>query len=198
MTKKNKEYKVQNNGVFDDLNIIEDDEIQNKKTKKLDMFRDVLPNLDKKNYNFYDSLSEAEKKGYAPLVIMQWMSSTNGDHNFMHHKHLLDVNEFVNIDFWNLSKHPELQHKLLCLCGAGTNQRHQWIPLMKKNQNKFKCSNILKSLSPNINDDEMKLILQNTANSEFEQFLKELGYQDKELKDTMKLWKEDKKRCYDV
>ena len=83
--------------------------------EKLDLFKRVLPALDKRKKNFYNSLTDDEKKQYSPFIIMRYMSS-NGNGS-SHEMSILDANDWVNKHFWVLSKeHKELQHLLLCLC----------------------------------------------------------------------------------
>lgn len=41
--------------------------------------------------------------------------------------YLLMVNDIVNVGFSALRKHPELQWKLLCVCGVGQSVKHPWI-----------------------------------------------------------------------
>ena len=83
-----------------------------KKAYKLDMFGKVLPALDKGVKDFYNKLEDEEKKGYSALVLMRAMSSL-GDQNPKAGYQLMIVNDFVNIGFWELSKHTELQLSLI-------------------------------------------------------------------------------------
>ena len=110
-----------------------------KNTKKADKtvsvdelpLKDVLYALDTRNYNYYKNLPDELKKKYSPFILSQFMSSavnTGGLHEF----HVQMVNYFVNSNLWDLSKHPELQHLLLCLCGTGSKQFHKWISAKNK------------------------------------------------------------------
>ena len=68
-------------------------------------------------------MSDDEKKKYAAVVLMRFMSSApnqGGLHDF----HLNAINDVVNENFWALSKHPELQHMLMSVCGIGKKQFH--------------------------------------------------------------------------
>lgn len=196
MAKKPQIKTVKNGGCFDDLDIRIDDDVDTSKARPLDMFKQVLPALDKKNYNFYSSCTDKEKKSYSPLVIMRWMSSTNGDYDATHHFHLLNVNSFVNVDFWTLSNHPDLQHRLLAMCGTGQNQRHQWIPMIKKAKKSSKVDTFISKIYPSLNELELRLIKKSMTNEEYEQFLYGQGLQDKEVKSHMRDWKDEKKKGF--
>ncbi len=153
-----------------------------KKQHKLDLSQ-VLYNLDTRNKAFYSNLSDEEKKGYTPLILMRFMSSAPNQGG-LHEYHLEAVNEIVNRDFWSLSKHPELQHKLLSICGVGKKQFHSWIPNSKK-QTKTKLFDFLKKVLPDANDDEIALYLKINSLDDFKSLLKEYGLQDKEMKEIL-------------
>jgi len=121
-----------------------------KKKYKLDMFGTVLPALDKKEKGFYDSLDPEDKKGYSALVLMRAMSSL-GDQSKNKEYQLLAVNDLVNIGFWELSKHPELQHLLLCVTGLGTKQYHPWIAAKGKSGTTNVIDEFLMELHPSCN-----------------------------------------------
>ena len=92
----------------------------------------VLNSLDSKRFNFYNNLTDEEKKGYHPIVLMRYMSSLTNNNDFQQYQ-ILVTNEFVNVGFWSLSKHPELQHQLLCFVGLGkSNQYRPWISKKSK------------------------------------------------------------------
>ena len=43
---------------------------------KLDIFK-LLSTIDSSSSNIYASLSDEERKGFAPLVVMRWMTGTS-------------------------------------------------------------------------------------------------------------------------
>jgi len=82
-----------------------------KREYKLDIM-EVLKALDMGDRAYYDGLTDEEKKAYVPLVIMRWMSALP-DQNSARHYSVLAVNDLVNVGFWELSKHTELN---ICCC----------------------------------------------------------------------------------
>ena len=103
-----------------------DEQLEN---QNLDLF-EVLAAMDRKDYGYYDRLSDEQKKKFAPYVLVQWMSSIKANSglsayylmntDYMANKHLL--NEHV-------SKNPKLQWLMLCAASPGMGKQfHQWIP----------------------------------------------------------------------
>ena len=66
-----------------------------KKQYKLDLMS-VLQALDRGDKGFYNGLTDEEKKGYAPIVLMRYMSSlTDQSKNSAYA--VLITNDFVNL-----------------------------------------------------------------------------------------------------
>ncbi len=187
--RKKKPTTVGTNGVFDDLNIIEE-EVVEKAGYKLDLFRQVLPAIDRKDYGFFDRLSEKEQKGYTPFTLIRWMS-TGGNEN-IHQNNLLNVNAFVNKDYFALAKHPGLQHQLLCMSSNG-NTKHSWIAPMGGKRKKNLINDFFLEHNPQLRDDELSIIKNNTTLEEFTEYVKGFGTPDPELKKLVKAWKAENK-----
>lgn len=108
------------------------------------------------------------------------------------------LNELVNINFWELNKHPELIYKLLCLVSVVTDtnvKQRTWIPFSKNNKSsESEIFQIIKKslteLSSNqFNIQEYKIVLKNTSIEDFDKLLLEMGYQDKDRKPLLKKYK---------
>lgn len=135
------------------------------------MFKTVLPAIDTRKKAFYDILSEEDRKSYAALVIMRYMSSLS-DQSPNQEYELLMVNDLVNIGFWELSKYPDLQHLLLCVTGLGSKQYHPWIAAKKRASRTPAIDELLRELHPDCNDTEIEILrMQYDARS-----IKQLGY----------------------
>lgn len=149
-----------------------------KSTLTLDM---ELPAMDFGNKNFYRDLSDEHKKEIGLWVLMRFMSSSEN----MGAHHLMMVNDLVNNNFSDLSKHPELQWKLLALCGTGRKQYHPWIA-PPKGVKKNKLEQAVLDFYPLMRDDELELMLKINTPEDFERFFKENGYDDKAIKELLK------------
>jgi hypothetical protein len=152
------------------------------KQHKLDLFQVVLPALDKGQKNFYSNLGDDEKKAYTPLILMRAISSL-GDQNPNVAIGVLAVNDLVNIGFWTLSKHPELQHLLLCVTGLGSKQYHPWLATKGKGNTATKeIDAFLTELNPGINELELNLLRSMHNADTIETLAIDAGKSDLEIK----------------
>lgn len=156
-----------------------------KKAYNLDL-SNTLYSLDKRNKKLYNGFTEEQKKSFSPLVYMKFMSSaSNGESYFS----LLTTNEFVNTNFWDLSKEPELQCKLLSLCGLNTKVYHKWLGNKKSNNIsnlKIFVKDIFAQRNWFLNNFEMNLYLNSLTEQELGGLCDEYGKT-----------KEDKKKLID-
>lgn len=161
-----------------------------KKEKKLDLFGGLLPAMDTQNVEFYEGLEDDAKKEFAPLIAMRYMSVASGkqsgygknaklvdDEATIHH--ILATNALVNVGFWELSKFPDLQYKLLAYCGTGTKKKHKWVANSPKGS---RAAEIISDLFPTAKDDELELLVQLNTFDDFVEIAKMQGLQDDELK----------------
>jgi hypothetical protein len=87
---------------------------------KLDIF-DLLNRLNSsKSADIYAELSEEERKGFAPLVAMRWMTGTSDE------RQIMMLNEFVNPYIFSLGKHPHLLMQCLQASSSKVNRRYAW------------------------------------------------------------------------
>ncbi len=157
---------------------VEEETTKKKSTLTLDM---ELPAMDFCNKNFYNDLSDEHKKEISLWMLMRFMSSSQG----MAEHHIMMTNDLVNHNFNDLRKHPELQWKLLALCGTGRKQYHPWIA-PPKGTKKNKLEEAISKLYPLMRDDEIELFVSMNTTADFERFFKENGFDDKAIKELLK------------
>ncbi len=97
----------------------------------------LLRSLDRRDKDFYKRLSPEDRKLFSAFLMMRFASSVDGDRFFQEH-YVESVNELVNKNFWTLSKHPELQWKLLSMCGATQQMYHPYLHSGGKGKSKDK------------------------------------------------------------
>lgn len=179
---------------FHDLNptVIEDDTKSSKDEHKLDLFKVVLPALDRRDINFYNTLTDEQKKDIGIWVLTRWMSSTANNPV----DQIYTVNEVVNKNSKIFSskksenalesnRHKELQWMLLAISGSGKAERHVW-PGAPKGAKKNALEEAVISIYPLINDDELELLLAVNTQQELTDFFKQNGYDDKTIKELFK------------
>lgn len=163
------------------------------KKHKLDLFGTVLPSLDRGDKKFYNSLSDDEKKDFAPLVLMRYMSFV-ADHSPKKEWAILAVNDLVNIGFWQLSKnHKELQHLLICVGSTGSKQYHQWVPAKSRKSENSAVDEFFRELYPSANNTELSILKTSYDNASFKQLLIDAGKSDQEIKTLLESWKKNSK-----
>lgn len=89
-------------------------------TYSLDIFK-LLSDIDKGNLDLWETLSEEEQKGFAPLIVMRWMSGCNDI------RQIIYLNELVNPVVFVLGKHPKLLMQLLTICSSKQPRRYSWL-----------------------------------------------------------------------
>lgn len=156
------------------------------KKHKLDIFQ-TLEAMDKRDYDYFNRLSDEEKKAFAGIVIMRWMSSVKTNNVELQKWHLLTTNGFVNKSIWDpaLKDHTGLVYLLLASCGLGQKQFHEWIkaPTRKTGGKIFE---FLRDYYPTANNEELKYFLDINSADDFIELAKELGYQNDEIRDLKK------------
>lgn len=161
-----------------------------KKEYKLDLFGQTLPALYKCDFGFYDRCSEEERKEISPLILMRWVSL--GDNQTVAPEL---VNSFVNQGFWQLSKFPELQWKLLCMVASEISRnrtpRHTWMMPKKKKSTTPLLDAYLIQMHPMLSDMEINILKQKLDGEEsVKDLVRQFGGSDKEIKDAVKEYRD--------
>lgn len=113
----------------------------------IDLF-DVLAALDKKDYQYYDRLSDEQKKKVVPFMLTHWMSAIKGSTGLSRY-YVMSTNEYANKYLFNefVNKHPKLQWLMLCSASPGLGKQfHQWIPHIRDKVSKCKEDPTLKEI----------------------------------------------------
>lgn len=97
-----------------------------------DLF-DALNALDKKDYGYYDRLSEEQKKKFVPFMLIHFLSSVKGNRDLQAY-YVMSTNHHANKYLFNelVQKHPKLQWLMLVASSPGIGKQfHQYIPHIK-------------------------------------------------------------------
>lgn len=131
--------------------------------------------LDSKVRNFYDSLTEEERKKFSNYLMIRWGSSVVGPSELQEY-YLVACNERLNKHFFDLSRHPKLQWLLATTISPGMgNHRHKWIGYKKKTGNNNKNRKLLESVYPNAKSDEINTMLAIYDKSDYKKLLEAYG-----------------------
>lgn len=141
---------------------------------KLDIF-DVLNRIDRGEHHLYSTLSDDERKSFAPLVVMRWMSGTKDE------RQIIFLNELVNPFVFPLGKHQELLTSLLAVASSKKQRRYFW--LSAKGKGKSVPKNALKVLMQyhGWSEREAKKMFTVFSNDDIIELANELGWQKEEM-----------------
>jgi hypothetical protein len=135
--------------------------------------------FDRKNRQFYDSLTDEERKKFSNYLMIRWGSSIQGSAELQNY-YLQSSNHYVNKHFFDINRHPRLQW--LCATavspGIGT-QRHQWIAPKKKEAGASGIRKQIAELFPYLKDDEVELMSKINTKKDIDTYLKQLGQEAK-------------------
>jgi len=97
----------------------------------IDLFQ-VLAAIDCKDYNYYDTLSEEQRKKLYPKVLAMWFSNVQGN-DALQQYHIISANTYMNKYMFSdfMTKNPKLQWMTLCVAGLGKKQFHKWLPHLR-------------------------------------------------------------------
>ena len=144
-----------------------------------------MAQLDTKNRAFYDELTDEERKKFSTYLMLRWGSAVGGE-PILQQYYLQAMNERVNKRFFDLGKHPKLQWLLLTTVSPNMGKhRHEWMAFVAR-KSKNKRADIIAKLYPEYKLDDCELMANSIPDTEFKAMLVELGWTDKEIKDTMK------------
>ena len=145
--------------------------------------KNEMAEFDRKNREFYDSLTDEEKKKFSPFLMIRWGSAVQGAADLQAY-YVMSTNENLNKHFFNVNtaQHKKLQWLLATTVspGMGTHY-HQWIAPKKRESNN-KSAKFLRELRPDLKEDEIKLLSELNDKDDLKQYARQLGWDDKRIK----------------
>ena len=150
-----------------------------KKPSALDLPK-TLTAIDLKNYNYYKSLTDKEKKAFSAFVMMRFISNSNGGRDIQ--EWFVEMtNESVNKNHWTVSKHADLMWKLCSTVGIGNTFFHQYLPALKPELDKFET--LLAELNPSYKTEDLKLLASMMDDSDRAELLDKMGFDKQQRKE---------------
>lgn len=148
---------------------------------KLDIKRE-LNAVDQRNYDFYNGLTDEEKKAFSPYILMRYTSNVQGDSD-LQEWFVEMTNELVNKNHWDLSKnHKDLLWKLFAATGVGTNCYHPYLAAGKK-EKVNKIEKLLCDLYPARKISDIKLLASMMDKADREELFDKMGFDKKQRKE---------------
>ena len=142
--------------------------------------KEIMAAIDKKDRNFYNNLSDEQKKAFSAWMMMRYCSSVQGRDAA---NYIYMTNELVNYQFSEVSKHPELQWLLLSACGVGKIQFHPYLKPPNSRKKKNKIFEFIYSIYPHMKAEDINNMIDINTKEELTKFAVAHGYDDKTIKD---------------
>lgn len=134
-----------------------------------------MAQFDCKNRNFYDELTDEERKKFSNYLMIRWGSSVQGSKDLQEY-YVLSCNERFNKHFFDLGRHPKLQW--LCATTVSPDMgvhKHQWIAPKKKEPGSGTIKKQLQELFPHLKDDEIEVMAQINTKKDIDAYIKSMG-----------------------
>ena len=149
-------------------------------TAKLDIKRE-LNAVDQKQYEFYDNLTDEEKKAFSPFILMRY--TANVAIRDVQAEFVERTNEFVNKNYSIISKnHKPLMWKLYAWVGVGANCYHPYMAAGKK-EKVNKIEKLLCELHPAMKISDIKMLARMMDKKDREELFDSLGFDKKQRKE---------------
>lgn len=133
--------------------------------------------FDHKVREFYDDLSEEERKKFAPFLMIRWGSAVEGSRDLQEF-YVIATNERLNKNFFNINstRHRKLQWLMATTVSPGLgSMRHNWIAPKKKEAGAGSIKKQLAELFPHYKPDEIDVMAAITTKKELDQYIRQHG-----------------------
>jgi len=134
-----------------------------------------MAQFDRKNRDFYDSLTDEERKKFSNYLMIRWGSAVQGSRELQEF-YVIATNERLNKRFFDINRHPRLQWLTATTVspGLGT-QRHPWIAPKKREAGVSGIKKQLAEMYPHLKDDEVELMSRINDKKDIDAYLKASG-----------------------
>jgi hypothetical protein len=134
-----------------------------------------MAQFDKKDRDFYQSLTDEERKRFSNYLMIRWGSSVQGSRELQEF-YVISTNERLNKHFFSVNRHPGLQWLMATSVspGLGT-QRHQWIAPKKKDASNNEIKKALMEMHPTMKIADIDALAAITDKQDIKQRQKEMG-----------------------
>jgi hypothetical protein len=153
-------------------------------TAKLEL-KTILAAIDLGSKESWDEFSDEEKKSVAFFLLNRYASNVKTNNQDLAEHYLILVNEFVNKNFYLMSKHPKLMWQLMCACSHDSKKIHfhEWMALKRKADPGSKKTQFLQTIYPNAKLDDLEILSKMMDTKQVKQLAKDHGYTDKQIND---------------
>ena len=131
--------------------------------------------FDRKDRDFYDQLTEEERRKFSNYLMIRWGSAVQGSQELQEF-YVIATNERLNRHFFAVNRHPKLQWLMATSVspGLGT-QRHQWIAPKKKDGGSTEVKKALMDLYPTMKMSDIETLSRLVDKRDLKEYLRQHG-----------------------
>ena len=131
--------------------------------------------FDEKDRDFYDNLTDEERKKFSNYLMIRWGSAVHGSRELQEF-YVVATNERLNKHFYAVNRHPKLQWLMATSVSPGMGvHRHQWIAPKKKESGSSEVKKTLMQLYPNMKISDIETLAAITDAKEIKEHLRHMG-----------------------
>jgi hypothetical protein len=131
--------------------------------------------LDRKDRNFYDSLTDEERKKFSNYLMIRWGSAVQGSRELQEF-YVISTNERLNKHFFAVNRHPRLQWLMATAVSPAMGvQRHPWIAPKKKDAGSNEIKKTLMELYPAMKASDIETLSRIITRKELQEHVREHG-----------------------
>lgn len=131
--------------------------------------------FDCKVRNFYDDLTDEEKKRFSNYLMIRWGSAVQGSRELQEF-YVIATNQRLNKHFFTVARHPKLQWLMATSVSPGMGSyRHNWIAPKKREAGASAKRRALVNMYPDYKDDEIDVMMSITTQREIDAYMRDSG-----------------------
>lgn len=137
-----------------------------------------MQQFDHKNRQFYDDLTDEERKKFSNYLMIRWGSAVRGSRELQEF-YVIATNERLNRNFFAVNRHPRLQWLMATTVSPGLgSQDHVWIAPKKKETGSNEVKKMLLDLYPTMKITDIETLALMIDRKELKEYLREHGSPD--------------------
>ena len=137
-----------------------------------------MQQFDLKNREFYDDLTDEERKKFSNYLMIRWGSAVRGSRELQEF-YVIATNERLNRHFFAVNRHPRLQWLMATAVSPGLGaQDHAWIAPKKKEAGNNEVKKMLLDLYPSMKIADIETLAGLVDKKELREYLREHGRPD--------------------
>ena len=134
-----------------------------------------MSQLDRKNRDFYDELTDEERKKFSLYLMIRWCSTVDADADTQEY-YVQAANHYLNKHFFAINRHPRLQWLCATACSPGIGAfDHHYIKFKKKDASNNEIKKILMELMPQAKISDIETLSKIIDKKDLKQHLVEMG-----------------------